>query len=435
MQDPNLFQAFSLQGSTVILGAQFGDEGKGKIVDLFAQQADVVVRYQGGNNAGHTLVVGGKKTVLHLIPSGVLHPHTVNVIGPGVVIDPCVLCHELESLQQSGTLLSPQRLKISDRAHVIMPYHKQLDLLREQHRGAQAIGTTGRGIGPAYEDKAARMGIRMIDLIRQDKLADKIKERLKLFNHHEVLSALDVEHMIKTYQAYGQQLAPFVTDTGEWLESVQKRNQKILFEGAQGAMLDLDHGTYPFVTSSNTMTGGAINGSGVAFHQIKRVIGVSKAYATRVGAGPFPTELTGQEGEQLREKGAEFGATTGRPRRCGHLDLVALRYAVRCAGIQNLVVTKLDILSGLKTISVATSYLLDGQVTNTVPADVENYERCVPQYQTLPGFSEDISSVRSYEALPIAARQYLQFIEDYLSIPVILVSVGQGRDQVITRHL
>lgn len=425
----------------VVLGAQFGDEGKGKIVDLFAEDADVIVRYQGGNNAGHTLVANGKKTVLHLIPSGILRSHTLNIIASGVVVDPEVCNQELDELRASSVAVGPQQLRISDRAHVILPFHKRLDLAREFRRGSLAIGTTGRGIGPAYEDKIARRGIRMVDFIDKARFRELFMARVDEVNEYLAtlpsgsgfgpFVATETEEIFARYAHHAERLAPYVADTSELLHDAQQAGKRILFEGAQGALLDVDHGTYPYVTSSSTAAGGAITGSGLGILAIKDVVGVTKAYATRVGAGPFPTELKDALGERLRSAGGEFGATTGRARRCGWLDMVALRYAVRTAGISTLAVTKLDILSGLETIRVCTGYEVDGGKLASVPADTERYARCTPVYRDFPGWTEDLTAMKSLEAFPKNARAYLDAMSELCGVPLGWVSVGPSRDQTI----
>jgi len=417
----------------VIVGAQWGDEGKGKLVDLLSERADIVVRYQGGNNAGHTLVVGGEKTVLHLIPSGVLHQGKTCVIGNGVVIDPVVLIGEIDQLQERGFLLDPDAMRISDRAHLILPYHKVIDGLSED-ASAGKIGTTRRGIGPTYEQKAARSGIRMADFIDPKVFAELLEEclvaanqRIKAFGGE----LLELQPILDVYSAAARRLAPYVTDTSKLLHDAAARRQRILFEGAQGALLDLDHGTYPFVTSSNAVAGGACTGAGVGPTFIDAVLGISKAYATRVGSGPFPTELTGEVGDQLRKAGGEFGATTGRPRRCGWLDMVALRHAVRVSGLTSLALTKLDVMAGLEQVKICTSYQLGGEVLDTVPARMGALESVQPLYETLPGWQGDLTGARDFEALPSEARTYVRRVEQLAGVPVSLVSVGPGRKQTM----
>lgn len=422
--------------NVVVVGAQWGDEGKGKVVDLLTQHAQVVVRFQGGNNAGHTLVVDGQKTVLHLIPSGILHKGKVCVIGNGVVLDPIVLAREIDALRARGVLSEDGQLRISEAAHVIFPWHQQLDLVRERARGGQAIGTTGRGIGPAYEDKVARRGIRVRDLLRPDRLRRQVAERrqsaqaeLAQMGATEPLPA--AEAIADQFAALGEQLRRYVEDVSIYLNKEVRRGARILFEGAQGTLLDVDHGTYPFVTSSNCVAGNAAVGSGVGPTAIDRVIGITKAYTTRVGAGPFPTELEDATGERLRKVGNEFGSTTGRPRRCGWLDGLVLRFAARVNGLESLAVTKLDVLSGLESISLCVGYELDGQRLTELPTDGEDFGRVKPVYETLPGWPERLEGVRSFDALPDAARRYIAKIEEVAGLPVTCVSVGADRGETI----
>jgi len=419
----------------VVVGAQWGDEGKGKIVDVFTEFADIVVRFQGGNNAGHTLVVKGEKTVLHLIPSGILNPGVQCVIGNGVVIDPEVCLHEIATLKAKGLLKSDKDLAISDTAHVIFPYHKRIDVLREEKKGAGKIGTTGRGIGPCYEDKMARMGIRMSDVIDPELLRKRLQAVLPEKNQYieKILGGtpFTLDEIYESYLNFGKSLKIYVKQTAILLQESHKKKKKILFEGAQGTSLDVDHGTYPFVTSSNTVAGNASCGSGIGPTQIQGVIGVSKAYTTRVGSGPFPTELNDAVGEHLRKEGGEFGATTGRPRRCGWLDLVVLRHAVRVNGLTGLVLTKLDILSGLKEIKVCTAYKRRGQLIKEFPSSVEVLEECEPVYESFKGWKEPISSVRKIAKLPLAAQRYIKKIEKALGITTVIVSVGPSRDEQI----
>jgi adenylosuccinate synthase len=426
--------------NVVVVGAQWGDEGKGKVVDLLTEHAQVVVRFQGGNNAGHTLVVGGQKTVLTLIPSGILHGNKTCVIGNGVVLDPSVLVGELATLNATGKIQASTQLVISEAAHVIFPWHKLLDALREKARGAGAIGTTGRGIGPTYEDKVARRGIRVRDLLRPERLRKQIDDRL--VSVREELAALaaragtsppvvDAAEIARTYVAHGETLRPFVRDASLFLAREAARGSRILFEGAQGTLLDVDHGTYPFVTSSNTVAGAAAVGSGLGPTAIDTVVGISKAYTTRVGAGPFPTELTGPLGERLRKVGEEFGAVTGRPRRCGWLDAVVLRYAARVNGLWGLALTKLDILSGLETLEICNAYSLDGEVLTELPTDPDDFGRVTPVYETLPGWTERLGGARSFGDLPPAARAYVKRVEEVAGVPVICVSVGADRGETI----
>jgi adenylosuccinate synthase len=417
----------------VVVGAQWGDEGKGKLVDLLTERADVVVRYQGGNNAGHTLVVHGVKTVLHLIPSGVLHRGKTCVIGNGVVVDPTVLIEEIDKLRERGLLPDDSVLRISDRAHVIMPWHKLLDGLRED-TGATQIGTTRRGIGPTYEHKVRRTGIRMADLIDPRVFRELATAELAFANVRiEALGGtrLDIDSVIREYGACGERLAPYVVDTAKLLHDAASRRERILLEGAQGTMLDIDYGTYPFVTSSNAVAGGACTGSGLGPTFIDAVLGIAKAYTTRVGEGPFPTELTGDMGEKLRKAGGEFGATTGRPRRCGWLDMVVLRHSARVNGLTSVAITKLDVLSGLGRVKICTGYRLGDQILDTVPATRGVLEQVEPLYEELPGWKADISSLRRWDDLPVEARAYVNRVEQLSGVPVSLVSVGPGRRQTI----
>lgn len=419
----------------VVVGAQWGDEGKGKIVDVFTEFADIVVRFQGGNNAGHTLVVKGQKTVLHLIPSGILNPGVQCMIGNGVVIDPDVCLEEIATLKAKGLLKNDKDLAISETAHVILPYHKRIDILREEKKGAGKIGTTGRGIGPCYEDKMARMGIRMCDLIDPELLRKRLEAILPEKNQYieKILEGtpFTFDEIFTAYEKFGKLLKRYVQHTAILLQEAQKKKKKILFEGAQGTSLDVDHGTYPFVTSSNTVAGNACCGSGIGPTQIDGVIGVTKAYTTRVGSGPFPTELDDAVGDHLRKEGGEFGATTGRPRRCGWLDLVVLRHAVRVNGLTGLVVTKLDILSGLPEIKVCVAYKRRGQTLTEFPGSVDILEECEPVYEKLRGWREPLTSIRKTANLPMTAQRYLKRIERVLGVPIIVVSVGPSRDEQI----
>ncbi|NVJ06875.1 adenylosuccinate synthase [Myxococcus sp. AM001] len=426
--------------NVVVIGAQWGDEGKGKVVDLLTEHAQVVVRFQGGNNAGHTLVVGGQKTVLHLIPSGILHPGKTCVIGNGVVVDPAVLVGEIDALKVRGFLKDDAQLLISDNAHVIFPWHKLLDSFREKARGGSAIGTTGRGIGPAYEDKVARRGIRMRDLLNADRLRTRIEARLPAALDElkdlcaragDPVPQLEVPQVLAEFTALGERLKPFVHDASLYLSGQVRRGARILFEGAQGTLLDVDHGTYPFVTSSNCVAGNAAVGSGLGPTAIDKVMGISKAYTTRVGGGPFPTELSDATGDQLRKVGDEFGATTGRPRRCGWLDGVVLRYASRVNGLWGMALTKLDVLSGLKTLQICTAYELDGQKVTELPGDYEDLERVKPIYETLQGWDEQIAGVRTFDELPENAKRYVRRVEEVSGVPVVCVSVGADRGETV----
>jgi adenylosuccinate synthase len=423
--------------NVVIVGAQWGDEGKGKIVDLFTSWADVVVRFQGGANAGHTLVVGGTKTVLHLVPSGVLHPGKRCFIGNGVVVDPEALSQEIDVLKSRGLLVEPQQLVVSENAHVIFPYHKRIDIGREAKSGRKKIGTTGRGIGPCYEDKVARRGIRMRDLLKPEVLKERLKERIGEANAQ--IAALGGEQVkletVHTEAArLGQKLAEYVGDASEKLAHEVDRGKAVLFEGAQGTLLDVDHGTYPYVTSSNTVAGNAAVGAGLGPTSIHSVIGITKAYTTRVGNGPLPTELDDASGERLRTVGAEFGATTGRPRRCGWMDALVLRYAARVNGLSGLALTKLDVLTGFEKVQVAVAYKLpSGKTLQEFPSDPELLASAQPVYEELPGWKEPIGDLRQYEELPANARRYVERVEQLVGVEAIAVSVGAERAQTIVR--
>jgi adenylosuccinate synthase len=418
----------------VIVGAQWGDEGKGKITDLLAERADAVVRFQGGNNAGHTIVRHGETWKLHLMPSGILHPGKLCVIGNGVVIDPKILTDELDDLRRRG--VDTSGLRISANAHLIMPYHMLLDHAGEIKLGKLQIGTTRRGIGPCYADKAARLGIRVQDLLDEKILKKKIVAALepKRLSLREFARdpRLDLQAMTDEYLTYGHRIKQYIADTSRLVLERLDADQLVVFEGAQGALLDIDHGTYPFVTSSNPIAGSATIGAGVGPKDIDEVWGITKAYSTRVGSGPFPTELEGPLGDELRERGAEVGTTTGRPRRVGWLDLVALRYAARLNSLTALVITKLDVLSGQRTLSVATSYRgPDGLEVDHFPYHQTVLHHSIGQYEELPGWDEDLTDCRSEDELPENARRYLQYISDFVKVPVALISVGPDRDQVI----
>jgi len=426
--------------NVVVVGAQWGDEGKGKVVDLLTEHAQVVVRFQGGNNAGHTLVVGGQRTILHLIPAGILHAGKTCVIANGVVIDPSVLVGEIDSLKSRGFLKDDAQLLISASAHVIFPWHKWIDALREKVLGGSKLGTTGRGIGPAYEDKVARRGIRVRDLLSAERLTRRVADRLPAALEQlrslaqaaqAPVPALETDGLIADYAALGERIRPHVGDASLFLAGEVAKGARILFEGAQGTLLDVDHGTYPFVTSSNCIAGNAAVGAGLGPTAIDKVMGISKAYTTRVGAGPFPTELTDEIGDRFRTKGAEFGTTTGRPRRCGWLDVVVLRYAARVNGLWGLALTKLDVLSGLKAINLCTGYELDGRRVNELPSDLEDLERIQPVYEVLPGWDDDLTAVRTFDELPQTAKRYVRRVEEACGVPVVCVSVGADRGETI----
>jgi len=421
--------------NVAVVGTQWGDEGKGKVVDLLTARSDMVVRFQGGNNAGHTLVVKGKQFIFHIIPSGILYEDKKCLIGNGLVVDPEVLLQEMADLEQAGISLGPERLSLSEKAHMIMPYHKALDLARETAKGRAKLGTTGRGIGPCYEDKAARTGVRAVDLTDPELLKGKVEASLKEKNFllHQFFNAepLDAGPIIDSYLAMGEKLAPFITDVSLELEQAVRAGKAILFEGAQGTHLDLDHGTYPFVTSSNPVAGSACAGAGIGPKHLHHVVGIVKAYTTRVGAGPFVTELTDKTGDYIQERGKEFGATTGRRRRCGWLDLVVVRDSVRLNGLDSLAITKLDILTGLDRLKICVGYEIEGKPVNHRPASLKRMAACVPVYKEMPGWEEDISAARDLKQLPEAARNYVKAIQEMAGVPVSIVSVGAGREETI----
>ena len=419
--------------NVVVIGAQWGDEGKGKITDLLSKSADVVVRYQGGVNAGHTVVVKDQTFKLHLIPSGILYPETECIIGCGTVIDPKVLIEELDQLISLN--ISTDNLLISETAHVTMPYHRLIDRASEEHRGAHKIGTTGRGIGPTYADKSERTGIRVVDLMDADTLRKQLRWTVnykngileKLYG----LPPLDVEAVTAEYLEYADRLRPHVVDSSLKIYEAIRRKRNVLFEGAQGTLLDLDHGTYPYVTSSNPVAGGACVGTGIGPTVIDRVIGVAKAYTTRVGEGPFPTELHGEVGTLLCDRGAEFGTTTGRQRRCGWFDAVIGRYAVRINGLDCLAITKLDVLDEMEEIQVCVAYELDGQRCEDFPSNSRLFARCKPIYKTMPGWKRSTEECKSLEDLPSQALDYLKFLAELMGVPIAIVSIGASRDQTI----
>jgi adenylosuccinate synthase len=419
----------------VVVGTQWGDEGKGKVVDLLTARSDLVVRFQGGNNAGHTLVVEGKQFIFHIIPSGILYENKKCLIGNGLVVDPKVLLEEMDSLKAAGISVGPDRLSLSEKAHIIMPYHKAVDLARETAKGKAKLGTTGRGIGPCYEDKAARTGVRAVDLMDPEILEEKIRANLreKNFLLERFLGAepLEAGPILDSYLAMGEKLGPFITDVSVELDQALKNQKHILFEGAQGTHLDVDHGTYPFVTSSNPVAGSACAGAGIGPKQLHHVVGIVKAYTTRVGAGPFVTELEDETGDYIQERGKEFGATTGRRRRCGWLDLVVVRDSVRLNGLDSLAITKLDVLTGLERLKVCVGYEIEGERVDQRPASLRRMAACIPIYEEMPGWQEDISAARDLAQLPEAARAYIDAIEHVTGIPVSIVSVGAGRNETI----
>ena len=417
--------------SVVVVGTQWGDEGKGKITDFLSQDAEVIARYQGGDNAGHTIVIDGKKFKLHLIPSGIFFPEKISVIGNGVVVNPKSLVKELEYLHAEG--VSTDSLRVSDRAHVILPYHIKLDQLQEAAKGDNKIGTTNKGIGPAYMDKAARVGIRIADLLDNEVFAERLKtnlaEKNRLFTKMYGSEGLSFDDIFEEYYAYGQQIKQYVTDTSVILNDALDAGKRVLFEGAQGVMLDIDQGTYPFVTSSNPVAGGVTIGSGVGPSKINKVVGVCKAYTSRVGDGPFPTELSDEVGERIREVGHEYGTTTGRPRRVGWFDSVVMRHSRRVSGITNLSLNCIDVLSGLDTVKICVAYDLDGKRIDYYPASLEQLKRCKPIYEELPGWEEDITGCRSLDELPENARNYVRRVGELVGVRISTFSVGPDREQ------
>ncbi len=421
--------------ATIVLGAQWGDEGKGKVTDVFAENADLVVRYQGGNNAGHTIVIGDERFALSLIPSGVMYPDCTPVIASGCVIDPRVLIDETAMLADRG--IDPARLRISSNAHLIMPYHRKLDAVMERYLGRQMIGTTKKGIGPAYADKYSRQGIRVQDLfdpkIFRDKLTAALSEKNRTLTRVYNQLPMDAEDIAAEYLGYAEALLPFVTDTSLLIWEAIDADREVLFEGAQGTLLDIDHGTYPFVTSSSPTAGGAMTGSGIGPKTVDRIIGVAKAYISRVGTGPFPTELSDEVGETMVEVGGEFGTVTGRRRRCGWLDLVALRYSARINSLTDFFLTKLDVLSEFDTLKIAVAYRSLGETYTEFPRQQRVLYNCTPEYEELAGWRTDITAVRRFSELPLEAQHYIEFIEDRTRVPVGWVSVGPERRQVLAR--
>ncbi|WP_059105072.1 adenylosuccinate synthase [Shouchella shacheensis] len=417
--------------SVVVVGTQWGDEGKGKITDYLSERAEVVARYQGGNNAGHTIVFGGTKYKLHLIPSGIFYNDKICVIGNGMVIDPKALVEELAYLHERH--VDTSNLRISNRAHIILPYHIKLDVVEEERKGADKIGTTKKGIGPAYMDKAARIGIRIADLLEKDTFAAKVErvlnEKNRLFEKYYETEGFTKEEIIDEYYEYGQQIAKYVVDTSVVLNDALDEGRRVLFEGAQGVMLDIDQGTYPFVTSSNPIAGGVTIGSGVGPSKIHHVVGVSKAYTTRVGDGPFPTELHDDIGDQIRKVGREYGTTTGRPRRVGWFDSVVVRHARRVSGITDLSLNSIDVLTGIKTLKICTSYRYKGEILDEFPASLNVLAECEPVYEELPGWEEDITGVKTLHDLPDNARRYVERVSQLTGIPLTVFSVGPDRIQ------
>ncbi|WP_022669373.1 adenylosuccinate synthase [Desulfospira joergensenii] len=423
--------------NTVIVGTQWGDEGKGKIVDLLSEHADDVVRFQGGNNAGHTMVVNGKEIISHLIPSGIIQQKQC-FIGNGVVVDPFVLLDEIDYLISNQIDVSPEKLKISNRAHMIMPYHKEIDKAREVKKGKDKIGTTGRGIGPCYEDKATRRGIRFCDLLDIEVFREKVitlmEEKNFYLKHYFKAETIDPEMVVDQVLKIRERLVPYICDVSVALFDGISKGRQILFEGAQGTHLDIEHGTYPFVTSSSTVSGNAANGTGLGPVHLNEIIGIVKAYTTRVGAGPFPTELFDETGDLIQKTGAEFGATTGRKRRCGWLDMVVLRNAARLNSLTGLAITKLDVLDDLEELKICTGYQYNGRVIPDFPPEIKILEECEPVYETLPGWKENTSGLRTYEDLPEKAKKYLTRIEDLSRVPIKIISVGPGREATIIKE-
>ena len=423
--------------NVIVLGAQWGDEGKGKIVDIYSEFADTIARSTGGNNAGHTLVVREEKHVFHLIPSGILHPGKKCVITNGVVIDPKVLLSEIDKLKSRDYLKDDGQLRVSELSHIILPYHIVLDRAQEERLGSRKIGTTARGIGPCYEDKIARTGIRACDLVHGEIFSEKLRANLDLKNfllkNYYGTGEVDFQATLDEYLSYGERLRPFLIDTSLFLNGEIHRGAKVLFEGAQGTLLDIDHGTYPFVTSSNTTAGGLCTGSGVPPTKISGVIGVAKAYITRVGGGPLATELFDDEGQKIRERGCEYGATTGRPRRCGWFDAPVVRYAHRLNSLSGIALTKLDVLSGLPLVKVCIAYDIDGVRREDVPLTLTEYEKAVPVYEEMEGWMEDLSDAREVSDLPKAAQKYVRRLEELTGVEITLISVGADRNQTIMR--
>jgi len=420
--------------NVVIIGSQWGDEGKGKVVDLLTDKVSAVARFQGGHNAGHTLVIDGKTTVLHLIPSGILRDNVICLIGNGVVLSPEALVKEIQELREQG-INAKEKLRISEATPLIMPYHVALDQAREIARGNKAIGTTGRGIGPAYEDKVSRRGLRVGDLLNKEVFAERLKEVMEYHNfalvNYYKAEAVDYDETLKNSLSLADEIAPMVTDVTGMLHEYREKGDNVLFEGAQGALLDIDHGTYPYVTSSNTTAGGAATGSGVGPMFIDYILGITKAYTTRVGSGPFPTELFDDVGQRLGERGHEFGATTGRSRRCGWLDIVSLNRSNQNNSVSGMCITKLDVLDGLETIKICTAYEIDGETISSPPIGADAYEKCTPVYEEVPGWSESTVGVKDYDNLPENAKAYLKRIEELTKTPIDIISTGPDRVETI----
>ena len=423
--------------NVIVVGTQWGDEGKGKVVDIYSHDADIIARFQGGDNAGHTLVVKGEQSIFHLIPSGILHDHKVCILGNGMVINPEVLIREIDNLRERNLFPGDTKLYISENAHIIMPYHRRLDSARERHKGRTKIGTTEKGIGPAYEDKVARTGIRFCDLLNDEVFKEKLERNAEEKNFYltELFKEepVDSELIYREYKGYAKRLEQYAANTSVIIKNAIEKGNNILFEGAQGCHLDVDHGTYPFVTSSNTVAGSACCGTGLGPTEIDAVVGICKAYTTRVGEGPFVTELTDETGEKIQKTGREFGAVTGRKRRCGWLDTVLVRQSVRLSGITGLIVTKLDILTGIDKLKICVGYKLKNEIfTDHVPSDITQFERCQPIYEEIDGWTEDIGQARNMSELPENAGKYIEKLEELTGVKVVAVSVGAGREETIT---
>jgi len=422
-------------GNVIVVGTQWGDEGKGKLVDLLTEFAHVIVRFQGGSNAGHTVVVGENEFIFHQLPSGILHDQKRCIVGGGVVIDPITMLEEIEDIKTKGFFKRDDALLISEKAQIVMPYHKRIDLARERKRGANKIGTTGRGIGPAYEDKVSRVGIRLVDLVEEETFRDKLERNLEEKNFYLVNYLQDegfsFQEMYDQYRELGDKISCYMANTSRVIDQEIQEGKDVLFEGAQGALLDVDHGTYPYVTSSNTVAGAACVGSGVGPAKIDRVMGVTKAYTTRVGGGPFPTELKDEMGGHLREKGGEYGATTGRPRRCGWFDAVVVRHSSRLNGLTDIALTKLDVLKGLKKIKICTAYKFKGKKIQEFPASLRIQKECDPVYEEVKGWEEDIRLVKDLNDLPLNAQRYIKLIEQLVGVEVCMVSLGNERGQTL----
>ncbi|HYA11731.1 MAG TPA: adenylosuccinate synthase [Thermodesulfovibrionales bacterium] len=420
--------------NVVIVGAQWGDEGKGKIVDYLSEKADVIARYQGGNNAGHTVVINNEKFILHLIPSGILRKGKICIIGNGVVVDPAALIEEIHGLKERGVQVG-RNLLLSKNAHLIMPYHRVIDNASEKSKGKKSLGTTGRGIGPTYASKMARMGIRVVDLLHPSVFKEKLKANLPdinfLFENLYKVSGFKTEDIYNEYLSYAEKLSEYIADTDIIINKMISQNRRVIFEGAQGTLLDIDHGTYPYVTSSSAIAGGVCTGLGIGPTKISKVLGVVKAYTTRVGSGPFPAEIKDSLGEELREKGGEYGATTGRPRRCGWLDMVMLRHSARINGLTGIAITKLDVLDGIETIKICTSYKYKGKIYREFPKEINIIEECTPLYEKVKGWSTSTIGIRDFKKLPKDAKAYIKKIETMLGVKVQLISTGQRRDEII----